>query len=1082
MPGPLRLALLGQSAAYDGEAPVRCASKKAFALFAYLALERRSHSRRSLALLFWGSRDAEAARTSLRATLFRLPDPLARCVAIDRETLRITDSAALACDVEAFEALAQGSDLAGLEQAATLYKGHLLDDFDADATPEFDDWLDRERARLKQTAYALFDRLIVARLERATRAPASDARMAYDAVIAAAQHWLALDPAAEVAHRHLIRAYVDTGRRDAAQSQLDACRRALAVVEGRALAPETRALLAASSEAALTARGATADRTLPLATPSVASTSFVGRIEEVAELARLACDPACRLITVHGLGGVGKTRLAHAVASQIAGRFADGATWISLEGVERPDAVADVIARALGLEIGPRARARDVVVERMRAQERLLVVDNFEQLVAVKPDDPANDPVDLLLALLREAPRVRVLVTSRETLGVQEEWVYSIDGLAHTPADAGTAESASGLPAVELFAQRARQAYLGFSPRSEMPHVLRICASVGGLPLGIELAAAWVRTIPCAEIAQELDRGLDVAPSPQRNRPERHHSLRAVIDFSWRLLTPEQQDVLAALSVFRGGFTRDAADHIARASLRVLSTLVDKALVRRSPDSRFSLHPLVRRFAFEKLSASRSRRTTVRARHRRHFVALLCASREALYGAQHADARALLEDDLDNIRAAWESALDGADAKALRDAARPLCVILDRLDLYDEWTRTFDHALDAFVQEDTPEARAAQCRLLIAAANGHWRRGDAAKAESYRARLAEAIEQSSQAAERAELHRLSGFIEREAGRFDAALRHFVEGGEAARQAGDVIAATQIDNEIGIVHFRRGRLNAARDAFARTLAMNESIGDVFDAPTSRHNVGYCDMELGRFDDAATSFEVALRAFRERADTRGEAMVLSSLGILARRRGDLLRALEHARASLTLAEGTGNRGAIADATDDLAQVVEKLGELTEAKDLYRRALTMARELGQVHLQCFVMLHLARAEAASGERAAAAHSLRSALRLAADHDFESGRLMGLLGTAGLRWTNGDPEAGLVAGAWCRAVLAIAGSSVDVRAAIPEVPQGLLDMRAHAVPEHALELALADAMAFLDALAAQAAPQAREQHSQSP
>ena len=246
MAGSLRLALLGQAAAYDGEAAIRCASKKAFALLAYLALERRSHSRRSLAALFWGSRDAEAARTSLRATLFRLPEPLARCVTVERETLRIADAQALACDVRSFEAFAQGGDFAALERAAALYKGHLLDDFDADATPEFDDWLDRERTRLKQIAYALFDRLIVAHFERAARASPSDARPAYEAAISRAQHWLALDPGAEVAHRHLIRAYVDTGRRDAAQSQLEACRRALAVAEGRTPAPETNALLASS--------------------------------------------------------------------------------------------------------------------------------------------------------------------------------------------------------------------------------------------------------------------------------------------------------------------------------------------------------------------------------------------------------------------------------------------------------------------------------------------------------------------------------------------------------------------------------------------------------------------------------------------------------------------------------------------------------------------------------------------------------------------------------------------------------------------------------------------------------------------
>jgi tetratricopeptide (TPR) repeat protein len=265
-------------------------------------------------------------------------------------------------------------------------------------------------------------------------------------------------------------------------------------------------------------------------------------------------------------------------------------------------------------------------------------------------------------------------------------------------------------------------------------------------------------------------------------------------------------------------------------------------------------------------------------------------------------------------------------------------------------------------------------------------------------------------------------------------------------------------------------------------MCNAAGNVFDAPMALHNVGYCDLESGRFDAAESCFETARSAFRERNDARGEAMALSSLGVLARRRGQFDRALEHSRASLALAERMGTRGAIADAIDEVAQAIEKLGDFAQAKATYRRALDMARELGQVHLQCFVLLHLARAEAASGGRVAAAATLRDALGLADKHDFQSGRLMGLLGAAGLRWATGDRDRGVAAGAWCRAVLALAADNVDIRAAVPDIPHTVLDVAAHPLPERALELALADAAAFLDTLIATPLHAVREKRSQSP
>ncbi|HEX4885047.1 MAG TPA: tetratricopeptide repeat protein, partial [Casimicrobiaceae bacterium] len=230
----------------------------------------------------------------------------------------------------------------------------------------------------------------------------------------------------------------------------------------------------------------------------------------------------------------------------------------------------------------------------------------------------------------------------------------------------------------------------------------------------------------------------------------------------------------------------------------------------------------------------------------------------------------------------------------------------------------------------------------------------------------------------------------------------------------------------------------------------------------HNIGYCDVELGRFDDAQARLQRALAMFRERGHARGETMVLASLGVLARRRGDLEQAEAFGRASLALAERIGNTLAVADTLDDLGQVLAQRGALDDAVALFDRALAMARKLGQVHLQCFVLLHRARAQAARAGAAGAAQSLRDALALAGEHDFPTGRLMGLLGAAGLRAMAGDADALPAAARWCSAAIAAADGNVDVLGAVPaEVPGACIE--AAAAP--ATHVALDEATAFVAA-----------------
>ena len=310
------------------------------------------------------------------------------------------------------------------------------------------------------------------------------------------------------------------------------------------------------------------------------------------------------------------------------------------------------------------SRRSDQLLDYLSERSTLLVLDNFEHLV---------EGSGLLSEVIERAPQVELLTTSRERLNVQSEWVFDVEGL-------GLAENGNGsASAVRLFVERATQVVPGFAlDDAGYSQALRICRLVDGMPLGIELAASWVSVLSCAEIADEIEGNIDFLATSMRDVPERHRSLRAAIDQSWRLLTDEQRSAFSRLSVFRGSFDRSAAVAVTGADLRLLSELVAKSLLRRPDFGRFELHELLRQYAAEQLAASPGEQADARERHARHYAAMLLERQAALMGPELAVARDELRGELDNLRAAaeWTLAEDDEHA-ALRGARSPLHVPLD---------------------------------------------------------------------------------------------------------------------------------------------------------------------------------------------------------------------------------------------------------------------------------------------------------------------------------------------------------------------------------------------------------------------
>src|SRR5258708_3509682 len=408
-------------------------------------------------------------------------------------------------------------------------------------------------------------------------------------------------------------------------------------------------------------------RSLPLQ-----PTPFVGREIELVEIAKRLADPDCRLLTLVGPGGIGKTHLALQAAEQQITNFAHGVHFVALAPASLPGLLASAIAGALETSFyGP--ETPDIqLLNFLRGKNMLLVLDNFEHLLAA---------TGLLVRLLADVPQLKIFVTSRERLNLTEEWVLPIQGLPFPGKDeANTVET---YDAVQLFVQRAQRVQPGFSLADDPASVVTICQLVEGMPLALELAATWLRSVSCREIARQIERNLDFLATPLRDVPERHQSLRAVFDHSWSLLVEDEQRVLAVLSVFRGGFDLEAAEQVAAASPSILAGLVDKSLIRLQSSGRYDLHERLRQYVLGKLAEDDEMIAT--RRHFEFFLNLATQAEPQIYGPAHEVWVDRLEMERDNLRVA----LDWSTRQET-DAGLRLAVALGRFwDATDYWTEGY---------------------------------------------------------------------------------------------------------------------------------------------------------------------------------------------------------------------------------------------------------------------------------------------------------------------------------------------------------------------------------------------------------
>ncbi len=418
-------------------------------------------------------------------------------------------------------------------------------------------------------------------------------------------------------------------------------------------------------------------------------TSFIGRVDEITQIAQQLADPDCHLLTLVGPGGIGKTRLAIEVARHVSNQYTHGVHFVDLQPVSNVDMLATTLANSIDMRFFGEQPPRTQLFNNLRGRNLLLLIDNFEHLM---------DAVDLLTEIVKTASNVKILVTSREALNIQEEWLWQVQGLQVPENEhVGSIENFS---AVRLFTERARRVRADFVLGKQEIAVTRICHLVEGMPLALELAASWTKVLSCGEIANEIQRGLDFLSANRRNLPERHQSMQTVFDQSWRMLTDEERMAFPKLSVFRGGFRREAAEAVASASLATLLGLVDKSFLRVSESGRYTIHELMRQYG-EQILENVGQKSATQDIHCAYYAGFLHEREARLKGRDQIIALDEIAAEIDNVRLSWTWAILQGNRTAVEQCGYSLFRFGHIRVKTIEWEFAFEAAVKRFGHEES---------------------------------------------------------------------------------------------------------------------------------------------------------------------------------------------------------------------------------------------------------------------------------------------------------------------------------------------------------------------------------------------
>lgn len=923
------LKLLGSPEASVAGRPVPTSFNLAATLLCYLAYHDSWLSREQLTGMVWPDTDEHTARRNFRQILHR-----ARKVAWAQtvETTPTHIRFEVDTDIKAFKDALNEEDWSA---AVGLYQGPLLEGVSMSGVAALENW----HGAAQQTLHGLWREALQQRAEELS----AEAR--YGEAADLLKKGLEQDPLAEdLLTAYLTNSYASGQRDQALKAYESFCTTLQQELDVEPL--EETVLLADIIKNAEPLPLMTSEHqshqsplsvSLPLPTPA---TPFVGRGFELSTLSRLLEDPNERLISILGLGGVGKSRLALELATLNQTKFNSGTAFVPLAEVESVDLMPSALASAINLTLREKETSEKQLLSYFKHKHFLLVLDNFEHLLAAAP---------LVTDLLGAAPNLHVVTTSREPLGVRGESRFELTGLSYPQAGEERLETSE---AAELFTRSARRADARFSLSDKnKANILQICERLEGMPLALELAAAWTPLLSCQAIAEELRQGLDLLTSEAPDLPERHSSLRAVFEHSWQLLSEREKNLIPRLAVFQGGFDKKAAEQVAGAQATDLLTLLGKSLLRRGGE-RFDLHPLIHQFAEEKLRAKADLEAEAKAVHSHHYLTWLANQEGALGTREQAKTFRAIQTETANLAPAWANAVKLAQVGLLENALDSYFNYLSETCKAQEGYARFSELVGALKPSSHP-------KLL-------------AKAE---ARLATFL------VLRGELHRARTLLEKRLASTErGSERMFV-----LRRLAAVL------HQLGEPEQRTAYLLEA-------LSLSRELGNVREQALTLGNLGIDAWAVGDYEAATRYDEESLSLFTHLGDEAKQAKVLGFLGMIANAQGRYELALERFGKCLPLLEASGDRVEFGFVTSATGYSYWKLGDYETALKPISEAYALFKELE--HAFYFTLCANAMGETLlvlEGEAEARPY-FKEALTTALEHSITNYILMAIMGFAGL------------------------------------------------------------------------------------
>ena len=932
----------------NGHALHALGSHKAEAILIYLAVESARCNRNVLATLLWPDKSESQALTSLRVALAVLRRDLEDYLEITRETVGIKPGSQVYLDVSDLEAKLACHEVEG---ALQIYQGEFLQGFNIRDSLEFEDWRRWQQERIF--------RLVISALHTAISNAIEMENYKVGRVLAG--QLLQLDPLDELAHRKCILLFALEGRRVDALAQYTKCKAILQAELGIEPAQETQALYTQISQGARPESASVLFPTYILPSPQ---TSFIGRESELNQILSLMGNPDCRLLTLVGPGGVGKTRLALRSATKCLQSFSDGTYFVALESGTSPDYLVPAIADAIHFKIdyfASQLESKYQLFDYIKNRSILLVLDGFECMVA---------GAGILSELLEHAIHLKLLVTSRQRLDLNGEWVFLVEGLPVPQISNGLISG--DFSALALFDERARKARTGFqfSP-TDQEYAVEICRSVAGMPLGIELAAAWTPVLSTKEIAEEIQKSLDFLVSSTRDVAERHRSPRAAFNSSLMLLNEGQREAFFKLSVFQGRFDWSAAQRVAGVSLAQLSGLLDRSMLGRDTEGRYYMHGLLRQYGLEMLNSSLSIKDEICDRHCLFYTNILSERESDLYGAKMYSACHEIRREMDNIRQALKWALVNWDEQAIRK----ILIVLLAFYAVHGW----QEGKDAF--RDIAQTRK---EALLDQNSSEW----STDPVYLSARIHQAI-----------LLCNLGVIDES----ESISRDCIE---PLRKLGLRAELSECLNNLGTNASFRGEYELARECLEEAIIVGKD-SQVFIWPTYLLWLGHTYFLLGEYELGMQSFQKCYDLYDHLGNLWGKGFALSKMGLAADGLGDFLHSLQYNRESLSIFEKTENITGKAYSISRMSMSAYFLEDYTQAVQYGLEGYQIYQSLGHQWGMCTSLCRLGFAYIGQGDILKAKGCFDDALEQSRVYQMTPVSMYALLGIAATLAQKGEDEA---------------------------------------------------------------------------